>query len=101
MYLKFPGELLTRMLQEAVLPLMTSSVIATMGSMDLPLAVRVGRRALVYGLLTKLMAQGVSVLVALFMQPGHSVELAATGDQKELLDPTRNGTVDMLYDLMR
>ncbi|CAN7942630.1 unnamed protein product, partial [Ixodes hexagonus] len=90
MYLKFPGELLSRMLREALLPLMTSSVISAMGSLDTRIAVRVGLRALFYSLITKLTALATALFLALLTKPGHSIELAAIRSRRKLPGPVRN-----------
>lgn len=100
MYLAFPGELLTRMLRETVLPLMTSSVIAAVGSMELALVGRIGRRALVYLLLTKIAAQGGALLVSFVLQPG-SLYPKNPNIGAGVIHASHNGTTDMLYDLVR
>lgn len=47
-YLDFPGELYMRMLQCMVIPLVSSSIVAALGSIDILLAGHIGLLALLY-----------------------------------------------------
>ncbi|KAL8558051.1 hypothetical protein ACOMHN_022944 [Nucella lapillus] len=96
MYLKYPGELLMNMLKLLILPLIVSSLISGLTSLDTRSSGKLGFRAVVYYMTTTLMAVVLGIVMVLSIQPGKR------GDQ-----PKGDGTfrklepVDTFLDLLR
>ncbi|XP_054931304.2 excitatory amino acid transporter 3-like [Dermacentor andersoni] len=78
MYVAFPGDMLLRMLQLCVMPLITSSIVAAIGGVDLRLAGRLGRRAFIYYMATTVIAEIEGLALVFLIRPGvhSSVDLA-------------------------
>lgn len=70
MYVAFPGELLLRLLQLSVLPLITASIVAAIGGVDLRLAGRLGRRAFIYYMVTTVIAEIEGLALVFLIKPG-------------------------------
>ena len=70
MYIFFPGELFLRMIKLLVLPLMVSSLIIALASLDKTTAAKLGKRAAAYFLITTFIAVVVGVSLAKVLQPG-------------------------------
>ncbi|KAI5933435.1 Neutral amino acid transporter B(0) [Manis javanica] len=99
----FPGELLVRLLRMIILPLVVSSLIRGAANVDLSALGRLGAWALLFFLVTTLLASALGVGLALAMQPGVAFAAsssfgatdAADGDSSEevlysFLDLVRN-----------
>ncbi|XP_041848613.1 excitatory amino acid transporter 1-like [Melanotaenia boesemani] len=97
-YLTFPGELLMRILQMLVLPLIISSLITGMANVDRKAYGRIGLRAFSYYMLTTIMAAFTGITLAILIQPGkssrHSSE--SSGGEAEAVQ-----SVDAFLDLIR
>ncbi|KAH6941701.1 hypothetical protein HPB50_022867 [Hyalomma asiaticum] len=78
MYVAFPGDMLLRMLQLCVMPLITASIVAAIGGVDLRLAGRLGRRAFTYYMVTTVIAEIEGLALVFLIKPGvnSSVDLA-------------------------
>lgn len=98
MYINFPGEIFLRMLRGLILPLITSSMVAAVGSLDARLSGKIGLRAVVYYFATTFMAIALGIVLVLAIHPGSgdSNLPAAQGAQPRLVT-----TADTLLDLVR
>ncbi len=70
-YVKFGGEIFLRMLKALSLPLILSSVIAAVGSLDLKLGGKVGKRTFIFYLLTTLCAVFLGIIMVISLHPGY------------------------------
>ncbi|KAM7287812.1 excitatory amino acid transporter 3 [Ixodes scapularis] len=98
MYINFPGEVFLRMLRGLILPLITSSMVAAVGSLDARLSGKIGLRAVVYYFTTTFMAIVLGIVLVLAIQPGSGdSKMPASGTSKARLVTT----ADTLMDLIR
>lgn len=98
-YVNFMGDLFLRALKALILPLIISSLISAIGSLDLTLSRTIGLRAIAYYMITTVMAVILGIILVITIQPG----VSRAGENIEG-KPTvlRNvTTVDTLLDLVR
>ncbi|XP_046405535.1 excitatory amino acid transporter 1 [Ischnura elegans] len=97
MYVQYVGELFLRMLKSLILPLIMSSLISAIGSLDLKLSGKIGIRAVTYYLVTTVMAiiQGIILVISIHPGRGDSSSIAAQGTSRNVT------TMDTLMDLVR
>lgn len=69
-YMGFPGEMFLRALKLLIIPLITSSLIASLGTLDPSSAGRIASRAAVYYLITTCLSIGLGLLLVLTIRPG-------------------------------
>jgi len=99
MYVGFVGELFLRILKCLILPLIVSSMISAVGSLDLSLSGRIGTRAIVYYMTTTVSAVILGIILVLTIHPGDSSSASKMRvDSRSIRKVT---TADMLMDLIR
>ncbi|KAI5774585.1 SLC1A3 [Gulo gulo luscus] len=69
-YFSFPGELLMRMLQMLVLPLIISSLVTGMAALDSKASGKMGIRAVVYYMTTTIIAVVIGIVIVIIIHPG-------------------------------
>uniref|UniRef100_A0A671VCD8 Amino acid transporter n=1 Tax=Sparus aurata TaxID=8175 RepID=A0A671VCD8_SPAAU len=96
-FFSFPGELLMRMLQMLVLPLLVSSLITGMAALDSRASGKMGMRAVVYYTTTTVIAVIIGIVMVLIIHPGKGSKEEFTKQQKiEQVSPA-----DAFLDLIR
>ncbi|KAA0717469.1 Excitatory amino acid transporter 1 [Triplophysa tibetana] len=96
-YFSFPGELLMRMLQMLVLPLLVSSLITGMAALDSRSSGKMGMRAVVYYTTTTIIAVFIGIVMVLVIHPGRGSRDEFTKHEKiEQVSPA-----DAFLDLIR
>jgi Na+/H+-dicarboxylate symporter len=98
MFLSFPGDIFLRMLKACIIPLIVSSLISGMASLPTTAAGRIGGFAVVYYMITTLMAVILGIILVASIQPGNKgFDSDSVAEQKgQLTEP-----VDALLDLIR
>ncbi|KAH9523429.1 Excitatory amino acid transporter 1, partial [Bulinus truncatus] len=97
MYLKFPGEILMNMLQMLILPLIVSSLIAGLTSLDTGSSGKLGARAILYYITTTLMAVILGIVLVLSIRPGERGDRPEKGSSSvDKVEPA-----DTFLDLIR
>uniref|UniRef100_A0A3Q2FMX6 Amino acid transporter n=1 Tax=Cyprinodon variegatus TaxID=28743 RepID=A0A3Q2FMX6_CYPVA len=74
-YFSFPGELLMRMLKMLILPLITSSLMSGLSSMESKACCRMGVLTVTYYLWTTFIAVVVGIMLVLIIQPGAGTDM--------------------------
>lgn len=98
-YIYFPGDIFLRMLKCLILPLILSTLVSAVGSLDLKLSGKIGSRAVGYYLVTTVMAVVLGIIIVIVVQPGSRV---STSDKEQEVHSGRNVTItDTLLDLVR
>ncbi|KAG5286650.1 hypothetical protein AALO_G00017280 [Alosa alosa] len=96
-YFSFPGELLMRMLKMLILPLITSSLMSGLASMDTKASGRMGLLTITYYLWTTFIAVIVGIVLVLIIHPGNGSEKEGhTGSSGPVMT-----SADALLDLIR
>ncbi|GAA6098965.1 solute carrier family 1 member 3a [Tachysurus ichikawai] len=97
-YFSFPGELLMRMLQMLVLPLLVSSLITGMAALDRRASGRMGIRAVIYYTTTTVIAVFIGIVMVVIIQPGKGGAKPQTLSQQNL---EQVNAADAFLDLIR
>ncbi|XP_028406259.1 excitatory amino acid transporter 1-like [Dendronephthya gigantea] len=95
MYLSFPGEILIRILKLLVLPLIISSVLLAVAELDAKQSGKLGRRTLLYYLITTILAAIVGIVLVVSIKPGEA-NVKATKPNEGNIEPA-----DSILDLIR
>ncbi|XP_060077404.1 excitatory amino acid transporter 1-like [Ylistrum balloti] len=96
MYLRFPGDLLMNMLQMLILPLIVSSLVSGLASLDTRSSGRIGLRAVVYYLTTTLAAVVLGIILTVAIQPGTKGGDVEPSGESKIVEPA-----DTFLDLLR
>lgn len=96
MYLAFPGDLLLRMLKCMIIPLIVTSLISGMAAIPGQASGRLGGFAVLYYMITTIMAALLGILLVCTIKPGERGQNMADGSEDRLVQP-----VDALLDLIR
>nr|XP_046156798.1 excitatory amino acid transporter 5-like isoform X1 [Oncorhynchus gorbuscha] len=96
-YFSFPGELLMRVLKMLILPLITSSLMSGLSSMESKACCRVGVLTVTYYLWTTFIAVVVGILLVIIIKPGVGTEM----DSNRLGGGPVMTSADALLDLIR
>ncbi|CAL1292730.1 unnamed protein product [Larinioides sclopetarius] len=99
MYVNFPGELFLNMLKCLILPLIVSSLIAAIGSLDTRLTGKIGIRAVAYYMITTVIAIILGIVLVMSIRPGVGGSLDESTGEKRESKPTL--PEDTLMDLVR
>ncbi|XP_029026429.1 neutral amino acid transporter B(0) [Betta splendens] len=100
-YIGFPGELLIRLLKMIIIPLVVCSLVSGAASIDPKALGKLGGWAMLFFLVTTLIASSIGVVMAFIIKPG-SVEIQA-GNQGPEDDsvPASKEVIDSFLDLIR
>jgi Na+/H+-dicarboxylate symporter len=102
MYVNFIGDVFLRILKGLILPLVVSSLVAAVGSLDISLSKRIGTRAIVYYVSTTFVAVMFGIILVSVIQPGLSELSSSESDKKVALKKLRDlTTADTMLDLVR
>ncbi|XP_049783239.1 excitatory amino acid transporter 1 isoform X1 [Schistocerca cancellata] len=97
MYVSFVGDIFLQMLKSLILPLIMSSIITAIGTLDLSLSGKIGARAIAYYFTTTVSAVILGMILSSAIHPGRgdTSEIARSGSSRNVT------TVDTLMDLIR
>nr|CAD7589540.1 unnamed protein product [Timema genevievae] len=98
MYIAFPGNLFLNILKGLILPLIISSIVSAIGSLDLSLSGRIGAKAICYYLCTTISAVLLGIILCVTIRPGKGYD---AGEVDEIKGTRNVTTVDTLLDLVR
>ncbi|XP_020825099.1 excitatory amino acid transporter 4 [Phascolarctos cinereus] len=98
-YFSFPGELLMRMLQMLVLPLIVSSLITGMASLDNKASGRMGMRAAVYYMVTTVIAVFIGILMVTIIHPGKGSKEGLHREGRIESIPTADAFMDLVRNM--
>ncbi|CAB3229050.1 unnamed protein product [Arctia plantaginis] len=100
MYFQYPGELFLRMLKCLIVPLLVSSIVSAIGSLDLSLSGKVGLRAIIYYMTTTVCAVMLGIALVTTIKPGKSSEQYTQPNATKVITKDTL-TSDTLLDLIR
>lgn len=100
-YIGFPGEILIRLLKMIIIPLVVCSLVSGAASIDPKALGKLGGWAMLFFLVTTLIASAIGVVMAFIIQPG-----SVTGAKPKLQDfddsvPQSKEVIDSFLDLIR
>uniref|UniRef100_A0A8C6E7P1 Amino acid transporter n=1 Tax=Moschus moschiferus TaxID=68415 RepID=A0A8C6E7P1_MOSMO len=98
-YFSFPGELLMRMLQMLVLPLIVSSLVTGMASLDNKATGRMGMRAAVYYMVTTVIAVFIGILMVTIIHPGKGSKEGLHREGRIEAIPTADAFMDLVRNM--
>ncbi|XP_043976599.1 neutral amino acid transporter B(0) isoform X1 [Gambusia affinis] len=101
-YIGFPGEILIRLLKMIIIPLVVCSLVSGAASIDPKALGKLGGWAMLFFLVTTLIASSIGVVMAFIIKPGN-VEMNTTANAKDMDDdiPANKEVIDSFLDLIR
>ncbi|XP_023244102.1 excitatory amino acid transporter-like [Centruroides sculpturatus] len=98
MLVSFPGDILMRMLKMLILPLIISSMVSGLASLDAKSSGKMGYRTLLYYITTTILAAFIGIILVLAIHPGDPSikEEVGTGTEEKKVS-----TLDAFLDLIR
>ncbi|KAL6723075.1 hypothetical protein Aduo_018119 [Ancylostoma duodenale] len=101
-YLRFPGDVFVQMLKMLILPLIMSSIITSLASVDSNTAGKLGMISLIYYFMTTMMAVILGIILVVTIQPGKWM----TTNIEEIVGevnkaPCISNAIDTILDLVR
>ncbi|KAI7800372.1 neutral amino acid transporter B(0) [Triplophysa rosa] len=103
-YFGFPGELLIRLLKMIIIPLVVCSLVSGAASIDPRALGKLGGWAMLFFLVTTLIASAIGVIMAFIIQPGASSDGNSLSRLNKLDDsnvPEAKEVIDSFLDLIR
>ncbi|XP_071799346.1 uncharacterized protein [Asterias amurensis] len=82
-YISFPGKLFMSMLKMMIIPLIVSSLVASLASLDSTMTGKLGYRAVIYYMATTIIAVVLGIVLVLLIQPGGGSEDVVDSEKKE------------------
>nr|XP_039254351.1 excitatory amino acid transporter 2-like [Styela clava] len=95
--IKFPGELLMRMLKMLIIPIIITSVVTGLANLDMKKSGRMGAHAIIYYLATTTIAVILGIILVTAIHPGNKSQR----DSFELGENKKVSTLDTYLDLLR
>ncbi|KAF3692765.1 Neutral amino acid transporter B(0) [Channa argus] len=99
-YIGFPGELLIRLLKMIIIPLVVCSLVSGAASIDPKALGKLGGWAMLFFLVTTLIASSIGVVMAFILNPG-SVEIDSSPTFEDDNVPASKEVIDSFLDLIR
>uniref|UniRef100_A0A672TF20 Amino acid transporter n=1 Tax=Sinocyclocheilus grahami TaxID=75366 RepID=A0A672TF20_SINGR len=102
LYFGFPGELLIRLLKMIIIPLVVCSLVSGAASLDPKALGKLGGWAMLFFLVTTLIASAIGVIMAFIIQPGSSDgQKISNLNQDDMKVPEAKEVIDSFLDLIR
>lgn len=98
MYVNFIGDIFLRMLKCLIIPLIVSSLISAVGSLNLSLSGKIGGKSILYYMITTVMAVMLGIVLVTVIKPGVNGGMENGSGKYKNRNVT---TVDTLLDLVR
>ncbi|XP_069696628.1 excitatory amino acid transporter-like isoform X3 [Periplaneta americana] len=100
MLVSFPGEILMRMLKMFIIPLIISSLISGMAQLDVRSSGRMGTHALLYYVITTVLASIVGIVMVVVIHPGDpNLKAHVTGKSTDIKVSTLHAMLDIIRNL--
>ena len=100
-YVKFIGELFLNMLKCLIVPLIVTSLIGAVGSLDLSLSGKIGARGVAFYMGTTVIAIILGIILAMTIQPGYNSSNNGDDNGRGARKTEPSTVQDTLMDLLR
>ncbi|TSM94664.1 Excitatory amino acid transporter 5 [Bagarius yarrelli] len=99
-YLSFPGELLIRMLKMLILPLITSSLMSGLSSMESKACCHMGLLTVTYYLWTTFIAVVVGIALVVIIKPGFATDMESTRQEGGPVITSADALLDLVRNMI-